>query len=157
MNKINLTTKLNLKIIGVVLLLMITVTAHNQWLSLQGENEQNIQWLISITDFLVKKKPDGSFSDMALRQGAANLSTRQQVLAINQELQPVLQAILVPTDIIKYGFYAKQQESIVAIGPHSDISLLLGLDSNCLKYKIFETDTEQLFEKKILFCGMEQI
>lgn len=148
MNKINLTTKLNLKIIGVVLLLMITVTAHNQWLSLQGENEQNIQWLISITDFLVKKKPDGSFSDMALRQGAANLSTRQQVLAINQELQPVLQAILVPTDIIKYGFYAKQQESIVAIGPHSDISLLLGLDSNCLKYKIFETDTEQLFEKK---------
>ncbi len=159
MKKINLTTKLNLKIIGVVLLLMITVTAHNQWLSLQEENEKNIQWLISITDFLVKKKPDGSFSDMALRQGATNLSARQQILAINQELQPVLQAILIPTDIIKYGFYSKQHESIVAIGPYSDISLLLGLNSNCLNKKVFETDTEQLFEKEdsLLWHGANMV
>jgi signal transduction histidine kinase len=146
--KFNLTTKLNLKIIGVVLLLMITVTAHNQWLSLQEENDKNIKWLVSITDFLVQKKPDGSFYDMTLKQGAGTHSTRLQVIAINQELQPVLQAILVPTNIIKFGYYSKQHESIVAIGPHSDVSLLLGLDSNCLKKKIFETDTEQLFEKK---------
>lgn len=151
MKKINLTTKLNLKIIGVVLLLMIMVMSYNHCLSLQEENDQNINWLVSITDFLVKKKPNGSFSDMALRQGAANHSTRQQILAINQELQPVLQSILVPTNIIKYGFYSKEHESIVAIGPHSDISLLLGIDSTCLKNKIFETDTEQLFEKNNSF------
>jgi signal transduction histidine kinase len=146
--KFNLTTKLNLKIIGVVLLLMITVTAHNHWLSLQEEKDKNTKWLISITDFLVQKKPEGSFYDMALRQGADTQSTRLQILAIHQELQPVLQAILVPTDIIKFGFYSKQHESIVALAPHSDMSLLLGLDSNCLKDNLFDTDTEQLFEKK---------
>lgn len=53
--KINLTTKLNFKIICVVLLLMITVTVHNLWLSLQEENEKNALWLVSITDFLIQK------------------------------------------------------------------------------------------------------
>ena len=144
--KINLTTKLNLKIIGVVLLLMITVTVHNLWLSLQEENEKNALWLVSITDFLIKKKPEGSFSDIAAKHGPLQ-STQQEIMTINHELQPVLQAVLVPSNIIKFGFYSLEHESIVAIGPHSDISILLGIDGKPFK-KVFYSDTEKFIERK---------
>ncbi|MDF2634906.1 MAG: integral rane sensor signal transduction histidine kinase [Pelosinus sp.] len=143
----NLTTKLNFKIIGIVLLLLTTVTAYNHWLSLEKENEKNVQWLVEITDFLVKKKPDGSFLDIALKQNIENLSTQQQILSVNQELQPVLQAILVPTNIIKFGFYSRQHESIVGIGPHPDISLLFGVAPSRFQY-IHDVNTEQLIEIK---------
>lgn len=158
MKNFNLTTKLNFKIIGVVLLLLITVTAHNHWLSLQEENAKNIHWLMSITDFLVKKKPPGSFLDIAAQQGAANKPLREQILAINQELQPIVNDILVPTDIIKFGYYSRQQESIVAIGSHADISLLVGVDSNRFKSN-YEGDTEQLIERKnsILWHGANAV
>ena len=39
----NITTKLNIRIIGVVLLLMITTSTYNHWLSWQEENEKNIK------------------------------------------------------------------------------------------------------------------
>lgn len=144
--KINLTTKLNLKIIGVVLLLMITVTVHNLWLSLQEENEKNALWLVSITDFLVKRKPEGSFSDIVANHGPFQ-STQQEIMMINHELQPVLQSVLIPSNIIKFGFYSRQHDSIVALGPHSDISILLGIDAKPFK-KTFNSDTERFIERK---------
>jgi signal transduction histidine kinase len=147
MRKFNLTTKLNFNIVCVVLLLMITITAYNHWLSLQEENSKNITWLMSITDFLVQKKPIGSFSEIVARQGAANQSAQGQVLAINKELQPILNNIFVPMNIIKFGFYSRQHESIVAIGPQPDNSLLIGLNPNKIK-EIYEINTEQLINKK---------
>jgi signal transduction histidine kinase len=154
----NLTTKLNFKIIGVVLLFLITVTAHNQWLSLQEENAENVHWLMSITNYLIKKKPPGSFLDIATKQGTANKSVREQVLAINQELQPIINDIIVPTDIIKFGYYSRQHESIVAIGSHTDISLLVGVDPNKFRQS-YEFNTEQLIEKKnsILWHGANEV
>lgn len=146
MKKINLTTKLNLKIIGVVLLLMITVTVHNLWLSLQEENEKNALLLVSITDFLIKRKPEGSFSDIVANHGPFQ-STQQEIMMINHELQPVLQSVLIPSNIIKFGFYSRQHDSIVALGPHSDVSILLGIDAKPFK-KTFNSDTERFIERK---------
>lgn len=158
MKNFNLTTKLNLKVVGVVLLLLITVTAYNQWLSLEEENTKNIHWLMSITDFLVNKKPPGSFLDIAVRQGAGDKSLREQVLSINQDLQPILNDILVPTDIIKFGYYSRQHESFVAIGSHIDISLLIGIDSSRFG-KTFEGGNENLIAKKnsLLWHGANTI
>lgn len=129
---LNITTKLNLQIISVVLLLVITVTTYNQWLSLQEEKNENKLQLEAITDFLVQKKPSGSFTDMASRQGTANGSRQEQVLAINKELQPGLADvhILVPKNIIKYGFYSLQHQRIVAIGPQADCSFLIDVNFN---------------------------
>lgn len=157
MKKFNLTTKLNLKIIGVVLLLMITVVVHNLWLSLQEENEKNILWLMSITDFLVKKKPEGSFSEFAKKQGDFP-TTQQEIMAIHHELQPILQAVLVPTNIIKFGFYSDRHKSIVAVGPHSDLSVVLAGDARSLQEQ-FRSNTEQLLERKnsLLWHGARAI
>lgn len=147
MKKTNLTTKLNLEIVGIVLLLLITVTAYHHWLALQEENDKNTKYLVAITEFLVKKKPLGSFEEIALRQGAADNSIEEQVLAINKELQPILYNTLVPINTIKFGFYSRQHERIVAIGPQSDTSMLFGISPNRFK-DIYDTNTDQILEKK---------
>ncbi|HWR42230.1 ATP-binding protein [Sporomusa sp.] len=147
MKKINLTTKLNFKIVFVVLLLMITVTAYNHWLYVQEENNKNVALAMSITEFLVQKKPAGSFSEIAARQGSTNQPVQEQVLAINKELQPILNDIFVPVNIIKFGFYSREYERIVAIGPQLDTSLLIGIDP-CKIRTIYATNSAQLIKNK---------
>jgi len=147
MKSLNMTTILNVKIICVVVLLMITVTAYNHWLSLQEENEKNIKYLISITDFLAKKKPVNYFSELSQRQDVTTLSVQDQILLLNTELQPILNDVCIPTNTIKFGFYSKQYESIVAIGPQPDISLLIGITPNQFT-ESYNTNIEQLYEKK---------
>lgn len=158
MRSFNLTTTLNIKIISVVLLLMITTTTYNHWLSFQEENDKNIKILISITNFLVNKKPLNAFSEITTRQSANNASIQDQLLALNKELQPLLEDILLPINIIKFGFYSSQYESIVAIGPQFDKSLLFSVDPTLIN-AINEGNTEQLLEKKnsLLWYGATTI
>jgi len=158
MKSFNLTTALNVKIVSVVLLLMITTTTYNHWLSLQEENEKNIKRLVSITDFLIKNKPANAFSEIAARQSATHASVQDQVLAFNKELQPILKDLFIPIDIIKFGFYSRQYESIVAIGPQFDKSLLVGVDSTRVN-GIYQGNTEQLIEKRnsIVWYGANTI
>ena len=147
MKRSNLTTTLNVKIFFVVLLLMITTTAYNHWLSLQEENERNIKFLVSVTDFLIQKKPINVFSKIATRQGANKASAPDQVLALNEELQPLFKDIFIPINIIKFGFYSQQYESFVAIGPQPDKSLIFGIDPSRIN-ALFNGNTEQLIERK---------
>jgi len=125
---LNLTTKLNLKVVGIVILLLVTVTTYNHWLSLQEENMKNIHRMEAITDYLINKKPVNCFSDNTVRQKGSTASIHDQVLIFNQELQPLLDDIFMPVNTIKYGFYSCQYGSIVAIGPESDISMLINID-----------------------------
>ena len=147
MKPFNLTTILNIKIASVVLLLMITTTAYNHWLSMQEENEKNIKVLVSITDFLLKKRPVDAFSQITNRGGSTNASIPDQVLALNEELQPILNDIVIPIHSIKFGFYSRQYESIVAIGPQYDKSLLIGVDPTRIN-AIYQGNTDQLLERK---------
>lgn len=158
MKKFTLTTKLNFKIIGVVLLSMIMITAYTHWLSLQEENDKNTKLLIAITDFLVRERPVGSFSSRVTTLDMTKQATHEQILSINQELQPLLNNLLVPTNIIKFGFYSRQQDSIVAIGPQYDASLLSNINAKRLK-EIYSTDTDQLVKKKsvLLWHGANEM
>lgn len=147
MTKINLTTKLNIKIACIVLVLMVMVTAFSQWLYLQEENSKNFKLLASITEFLVEKNQISSFTDIAIRQGVDNRPLQEQVLSINKEVQPRLDTILVSQPLIKFGYYSKAHKSIVAIGPQPDISMLAGIDSNYLR-KLYETNTVIMVKKE---------
>lgn len=126
---------------------MIIVTAHNHWLSIQEENDKNIQSLKSITAFLIKKMPDSSFSEIVARQGASNKSYQEQLLAINQELQPILNDIPLPAGDIKFGFYSRQHGNMVAVGPTFDTSMLIDRDHSQFR-DVYECKEEQLFKKK---------
>lgn len=154
----NLTTALNLKIVSVVFFLMITTTAYNHWLSLQEENEKNIQCLLSISDFLLQKKPAHIFSEIATKQDVHAKSNQDQTLALNQELQPILNNVFIPMNIIQFGFYSQQYERIVAIGPQLDRSLLIDLPSTQLN-AIHEDNTEKLVKENhsILWHGAKAI
>jgi signal transduction histidine kinase len=124
---------------------MITVTAYNHWLSLQEENEKNSKWLAAITEFLVRKDLVDYFAECIQDQDIAGKPTREQVFALNKKLQPILDGIVVPVSIIKFGLYSRQHESIVAIGPQADTSLLFNLDRSRFK-SIYETNTDQFRE-----------
>lgn len=149
MKKFTFTTKLNFKIVGIVLLSMMMVTAYTHWLSLQEENDKSSKLLMTITDFLVKKRPVGSFSQKSLTPDRTNETIHEQILSINQELQPLLDNLFVPTNIIKFGFYSLQQNSIVAIGPQYDASLLSNINAKRLN-EIYSTDNTEPIEKKSL-------
>lgn len=147
MKAFNITTRLNIKIICSVIVLMAAVIAYTHWSYSAAKNAEIGKELESITAFLVTHKPAGSFTEIAARQGAANQSVQEQVLAVNRELQPCLDDILIPTNIIKFGYYSRQQESIVGIGPQADTSLLVGVTPERFR-EIYQNNTPQFLERK---------
>lgn len=147
MNKLTLTTRLNIKLVCIVSLLIIVVTGYNHWLTLQEEYGQYTKQLEDITAFLVEKTPPCSFNDIAARQGFAHKPPSEQVLAINKELQPILINMFLQSDEIKFGFYSRQHDRIVAIGPVLDNSLLVGVDPD-LFTDVYAANTTKLAEKE---------
>lgn len=144
MTDCNITTRLNVKIIGVVCLLMLTTTAYNHWLALHEETKENIQSLMSITDFLLKKTPHDVFSESPTNDATNTNSNQEQILALNEKLQPILNDVFTPMNTIKFGFYSQKYESIVAIGPSVDKSLLVDIDPNKMN-AISKAPTNQAF------------
>ena len=124
---------------------MFTVTLYTHWLSLREANEENRIWLTEITKFLASQEIVDAFAIRIKNQDVSNILPQEQVLAINQKLQPILNNIIVPMHIIKFGFYSRQHESIVAIGPQADASLLFSVDPSRFKY-IYATNTDQFRE-----------
>lgn len=125
MTDCNITTRLNIKIIGVVFLLILTTIAYNHWLALHEETKENIQSLMSITDFLLKKTPDNVFSELPANH--TKTLNQEQILALNEKLQPIINDVFTPKNTIKFGFYSQKYESIVAVGPQPDKSLLVDI------------------------------
>ncbi|WP_110955129.1 ATP-binding protein [Anaerosinus massiliensis] len=153
-----LTTRLNIKIVSVVFLLMITITAYTHWLSLQEENEKNIQYLMSITNVLLERKTENSFSKIYAQPDNDDQTNREEILALNRELQPLLCGIFIPTNTIKFGFYSQKYGNIVAIGPQVDKSLLMDVSPIPIQ-EFDESDAERVFEKEhsILWHGASTI
>jgi len=158
MGNYNLATKLNLKIIGVIILLMIAITTYNHWLSWQEENQENIKFLIATTNHLVNKVPANFFTDFSRKQTESNLSEQERMLTMNHELQPILDTIFLPLNTIKFGYYSRQQERLIAIGPQLDTSLLVTIDPNRFR-EIYKNNSGQLRESKnsIIWYGANVI
>ncbi len=147
MGKLNLTTRLSIKVVCIVSLFMLIITIYSQWIALQEKKKAYAEQLAVITSFLYKKMPAGSFLEMAASRGAAGQSRRKQVIAVNRELQPILDNVLIPDKSIKLGFYSRYHESIVAIGPEFDRSLLIGVDA-ALFAAVYEKNSAQFGEIK---------
>lgn len=150
MKALNLTTTLNIKIVILVSLLIVTTTAYNYWLSLERENRHNIRYLISIADFLADRVPENAFSDIALPPTGIKPSSQDQIEALNEKLQPILDEVCIPIKGIKFGFYAKSCANIVALGPDLDRSLLINSDEKKLE-EMHNSTAPQLIEKEHSF------
>lgn len=147
MAKLNLTTTLNLKIVLIVIFLMITITGYNHLLYWHAENDKSTQRLMDITSYLVKKTPPNVFSQNSTKPSATDALTPDHVLNLNKILQPILNDIFMPVDTVKFGFYSLKDESIVAIGPTCDSSMLIGVDPTQFN-TIYANDAGKLVENK---------
>ncbi len=154
MKKFNLTTRLNIKLICIVSIFMLIITAYSQWISLQERKTEYAFQLETITAFLANEMPDSSFREIAKRRGAAEKSLDEQVMAVNREIQPILAKILIPSNVIKYGIYSEHHHRIVAIGPDFDSSLL-ATDIPGLSEGINERNTARLgqMDNSIVWYG----
>jgi len=145
--KLKVTTRLNIHFVCIVSLLMLIVTIYTQWVVLAEKKKEHTAQLKVITEYLVKKMPAASFIEIAERQGAKGKSVQEQVLAINSEIQPILANVLIPNDLIKFGIFSRQHQSIVAVGPDFDRSLL-GVVEQFSFEEMYATETAQMDERK---------
>lgn len=157
MKNYNLTTTLNIKIVSIVFFLLMITTMYNHWLSLQEENEQNVRPLVAITQFLVQRVPPELFSQMEEKIDPT-ATKGVQLLAFNDEVQPLLENICLPIAFIKFGFYSKNYGNIVAVGPQLDKSLVDGRTPTQLE-AIEQSTTALLTEdaRSVLWYGAPAI
>ena len=132
MNSFNFTTQLNIKIISVMFLLMIIVISYHHWLSLEKENKIHVDAMIKVSDFILERiSPDilinPCFAPSYLK------SSKDQSLALNQEIQPVFNNIFMPMNIIKFGLYSEKYQRVIAIGPESDSTMFIDIAPGELK------------------------
>lgn len=133
MKKFDVTTRLNIKVIGILAVFMMIITFYSQWLSLQEEKNKYANQLSGITCYLVHQMPPKSFSEILAQHGASTEPIDRQVMTINQEIQPILGNMFIPDKAIVYGVYSRQQQKIVAIGPNFDKSLLVTGDPSLIE------------------------
>lgn len=118
----NFTSALNLKITLVVILLLILTMAYNHFLALQKENEQNLQHMVAITNFILEKKPPTLFCDNGAQSGIP--TSDAQLAELHRQLQFVLDDVCIPFQRIKFGFYSAKDGKVVAMGPNFDCTVL---------------------------------
>lgn len=143
MNKFTLTTRLNIKIICIISLFMLLIMTYGQWIAFREREEEYAGQLETITSFLLHKIPAKTFAGILEQQASAGKTLEEQVVAINKTLQPELENIILTSQLIKYGFFAQDQQRIVAIGPDFDRSLLLDVDPALFR-ELYKTNIPEL-------------
>lgn len=147
LKRLKLTTRLNIEVVCIVLFLMLMINVYIQWISLEETQRTNIQHLKSITEYIVKKLPDQPFREIARQRNGAAKSPEEEIMEVNAELQPIMTSIWLPGDVIKFGVYSLEYESIVAIGPSSDRSLLTRIEPGSFS-AMYATARPDLYESK---------
>lgn len=150
----NLTIKLNIKAIGIILFFMLFFIIYNHQLSLQERHSQANQQIAHLANYLASAVPANLLPGTVKQQGALGQSLEDQVLASNAALQPILNNVFIPQRIIKFGIYSPHLERIVAIGPELDKTLLLSVKPQLLG-DMFNTNTPKLSQQKqsVLWYG----
>lgn len=123
MRQFNLTTRLNIKAICIISIFMIFFTMHNQWISYQARIAVLSRNMDRFTAYLQTVIPP-EFLIINEESVAGPISLEEQVLAINNKVQPILNNIFMPSSVVKYGVYSSKHKRIVAIGPELEKPML---------------------------------
>lgn len=124
MNKLKLTTRLNIKVGCVVCVFMLAIILHSQWVALQERKAQYGKDLTAITEFIANKVPENMITECAVLQGSPDLSDQEKVRIVNRKMQPILDNVFISADYIKFGIYLRQGGKIAAVGPTFDSALI---------------------------------
>jgi signal transduction histidine kinase len=146
MNKLKLTTRLNIKVGCIVCIFMLAVILHSQWVTLEERKTQCSNDLTAVTEFIRKTIPDTTLMECAVVQGSLDLSEQEKVQAVNRRMQPILDNIFISADNVKFGIYLRQGGRIVAVGPTFD-SALIAVDVKQFFEETYENDASLVGEK----------
>ena len=129
MNTGNLTYRLNRKALCIVLIFIIAATMYNLWFTFHKQKTEATNQLQGITNFLVRELPNESFVAIAARLGVQGQALDAQVIAINKEIQPILENIFIPNKAVMFGIYSRYHQRIVAIDSNFDSALLTSISN----------------------------
>lgn len=122
----NLTTRLNIKAVGIVLVFMLCFSMYNQWAAYEEKVESRARVMEYYNDYLARTLAirflieDTKYQSIAVESPEAEA----QVMQLNSKLQPALDNGYIPSDLVRYGVYSTRLQRIIAIGPKIDKSLL---------------------------------
>lgn len=147
MAKYDLSTRLNIKVVCIMALLVAAVMATTQWFTFHDQKRQYARQLEAITAFVAQRMPYASFEEIAVRQGAAGQTVEEQSLAVNRELQPLINDVLITDNLIKIGVYSRYHQRNVAVGPAFDRSLLTYINPDRFE-EVYQSPLPILRERK---------
>lgn len=124
----NLTTRMNVKAVSIVLAFMLFLSIYQQWMVFEERKSSRVGVMDNYTAYLERTLPLHVLANLETKS-IAKTPTEELVLRINSNLQPILNKAYRPSDFERYGVYSVQLQRIVAMGPEIDRSLLLNADS----------------------------
>ncbi|HML33560.1 hypothetical protein [Sporomusa sphaeroides] len=99
----NLTTRLNIKAIGIISVFMLFFIIYNHWISFQEKKDIYNRHMECFAHHLESVVPANLLVDYGDKPTAEIQSLENQILAVNNKVQPILDNTFVPLDIIKFG------------------------------------------------------
>ena len=152
----NLTTRLNIKAVAIVLVFMLFFSIYHQWAAYDEKLANSAQFMEKYTAYLASTLPIQFLSEAAEHQGIAEQSPQEQVMQLTSKLQPAMNNVYIPSSAAKFGVYSTRLQRIVAIGPNPDKSLL-AIDDPQEFGDMFKKDTATLGQQdnSILWYGAQ--
>ncbi|CQR70812.1 Sporulation kinase E [Sporomusa ovata DSM 2662] len=152
----NLTTRLNIKAVGIVLVFMLFFSLYHQWTAYEEKLATYAHVMEEYTAYLARTLPIQFLSEAAEYQGNVEQSPEEQVLLLNSKLQPAMNTVFIPSLPVKFGIYSTRLQQIVAVGPKPD-KALLAIDDSQKFGDMFHKDTATLGRQNdsVLWNGVE--
>ncbi|MCX7781513.1 MAG: hypothetical protein N2491_11530 [Negativicutes bacterium] len=120
-------SSLNLMFLIVLFCTLVFVIANvalNHWMFLEERKRERLAELEKVAFSLAAQFPYSTFRGIAADKGAWLAPEAVQVAAINEALQPIVDAMALSHTNIKMGFYSLEHSSVVAIAPNFNPALL---------------------------------
>ncbi|MFZ5942847.1 MAG: PAS domain S-box protein [Bacillota bacterium] len=127
----------------ILLLLIISIRIKSEFINEQKEIKA--AEIYNIAAFL-EKELDGSFEDFLVKSNTDAKSDAEKVNVLNSELQPIINKLSVLFPYMGIGYYSIELDSILAIGPDFNPSLLQKVPRTYPYFKSYESGKPEYAE-----------
>ncbi|MBP2664213.1 MAG: kinE 7 [Firmicutes bacterium] len=94
----NLTTRLNIKAVGIVLVFMLVFSIYHQWVAFDEKTATRARIMENYATYLERTLPSRFLIEATEYQGYTEKSPEEQVMLLNTKLQPALDNVYIPTN-----------------------------------------------------------
>lgn len=132
------------------MLILALVIPFESWVARKDHRSQE---LYNVSFNLVQKLP-GSFHDILAQEGAFDKAPAEQIKVLNQVLQPIVNDFSSIQPHMSLGYYSIELDSILAIGPDFEESLLKPIPHDYSYFRVYESGKPELkYSSRSVFWG----